>query len=193
MCENLGRMHGGTDERPNPLFLIALAALCTFVVVRTMFDVRRIDGDSMEPTLRRNQTIIVWKLAYGLRGRLFGDGYLLVWKEVKRNDIIVFEHPVTGEAVVKRCLGVAGDLTARDEKGFRLVDDEPAPKDAREIPPGYLFVAGDRSSTSIDSRHYGLVRVSSVYGRVLLFAVSALPADRPPPADRRVSTHVVVE
>ena len=36
------------------------------------------------------------------------------------------------------------------------------------IPPGFIFVMGDNRPQSKDSRHFGLVNVEAVRGRVML-------------------------
>src|SRR3546814_6129545 len=74
-----------------------------------------IPSDSMMPTLRNGDQLIVSKYPYGwsyasvsfhlapkVKGRLFGT-------LPKRGDIVVLEHPVTRIDYIKRVIGLPGD------------------------------------------------------------------------------------
>ena len=64
-----------------------------------------------------------------MKPTLLVGGYVLVWRwpfEVRRSDVVVFSHPVTGTEFVSRVVGLAGDrLQMRDE--VLHLDDEPIP------------------------------------------------------------------
>ena len=125
-----------------------------------------IPSESMEPTLRPGDHVLVEKLSYRL-------------DPPRRGDLVVFKAPDGGTLSVKRIVGVAGDRVAIED-GVLTVDgrrqDEPY-VDLRRmdsvyfgpvvVPRGEVFVLGDNRSDSTDSRDYGAVPRSSLIGRVL--------------------------
>ena len=126
---------------------IGLPHLVTFLLM--VMDILRVEGSSMLPSLSPGQVILVSKWPYGPRLPLTGR-YLLHWKRVRRGDIIAYRNPVSGRTVVKRCIAaLAADGT---------------------IPEGFVFAAGDGVETSLDSRHYGLIPITSIMGQVLNYS-----------------------
>jgi signal peptidase I len=69
-------------------------------------------------------------------------------------DIIVFESPVDGTLVIKRCAGIGGEQIMNGNTAIA-------------IPPQTVFALGDNSDRSKDSRHYGTVPVSAIKGKVI--------------------------
>ncbi len=72
---------------------------------------------SMNPTILEGDRILVNKHAYGVR---------IPWTLVRltegedpqRGDIVVFDSPLDGTSLVKRLIGVPGDLVALDARGL---------------------------------------------------------------------------
>lgn len=97
----------------------------------------------------------------------------------KHGDIIAFPHNASKNTVIKRVIGVEGDLISQKQKAIVVHDLELALKDTRSngdsltplkikvIPKGMVFVAGEHSD-SFDSRYdeFGLISVSDVKGQV---------------------------
>lgn len=122
-----------------------------------------VDSDSMAPTLRPGDHLLVEKLTTQ-------DGW-------KRGDLLAFEAR-DGVLMVKRLVGQPGDRIAiRD--GILVVNGHPLREsyvDRRDVdgvyfgplrvPPGHLFLLGDSRGDSIDSRRFGAVPVDAVLGRV---------------------------
>jgi signal peptidase I len=152
---------------------ILVGALILALVVKTfLFQAFYIPSGSMEPTLFKDDRVIVNKLSYR-------------WGDISRGDVIVFGRPeaATGDPemheFIKRVIGLPGDdLEARDGElyvnGFRL--DEPyLPEGATTdnlplttVPEGHLWVMGDNRNFSSDSRAFGPIREDSVVGRAFI-------------------------
>jgi signal peptidase I len=85
---------------------------------------------SMKPTILEGDRIVVNKLAYDLKVP-FTSWRLLRWAAPQRGDIVVLFSPNDGKRLVKRVIGVPGDLLAlRDDRLFindRAVSYEPLP------------------------------------------------------------------
>ena len=156
--------------------LAVVLLLFTFV-----FRICKVSGDSMNNTLKDNESLIVTNLFY----------------EPKPGDIVVFHQTgYLNEPVVKRVIAVAGEtvdidfstmkITVTDNEGVVRVLDEPyafydsAAKNRynshstdfsfpRTIPEGSIFVIGDNRYNSLDSRfkEVDFVDVRRVLGKVV--------------------------
>jgi signal peptidase I len=125
----------------------------------------RIPSDSMAPTLRAGDQVLVDKRAY------HGSA-------PRRGDLAVFRAPRTGEILLKRVVAVAGD-TVGIEDGVLVVDGR-RPREPYADPeaidsvyfgpvrvrPGTVFVLGDNRANSEDSRDFGAVPTGRLIGRV---------------------------
>ena len=138
------------------------------------FDVTRVYGHSMEPILSHGQIIISFRVSYGFL-LPFINRYLLMWKKPSKGDIIVLENPREKKTIVKRCIGVEGDVI--DIKGGQLfVGNKPVPgmvPGTATVPRDHVFVIGDNVDQSIDSRSFGFVPIDKVYGKVILIPGSS--------------------
>jgi signal peptidase I len=147
---------------------LASAAVYATLIVTFGFQVARVEGMSMAPTLQDQDRLIVNKLAYRL-----GDP--------KVGDIVMLYYPLKPEkSFVKRIIAEEGD-TVRivDGRVFRNdvpLDDSFVPPEykshddwgPRVIDEGYYFVMGDHRNNSSDSRHWGLVPKKYIIGKVQL-------------------------
>jgi len=144
--------------------IVALCALAVVGLRTEVVDPVRVDGVSMAPTLEEGQVIVVNK-----RDR-----------HPVRGDVVIVRSPKDGEPVMKRVVGVEGDVVAiRDALLFvndvevkePYVDHEMI--DALFYGPvtvgrGSVLVMGDNRANSIDSRSYGDVPLRDVTGTVVL-------------------------
>ncbi len=64
---------------------------------------------SMKPTILEGDRIFANKLAYGLRFP-FTDWWLVQWSDPARGDVVICFAPDTGDRLVKRIIGVPGDV-----------------------------------------------------------------------------------
>jgi signal peptidase I len=83
-----------------------------------VIDYNPVPTGSMNPTILEGDVVWVNKLAYGLRVPLTRI-HLAEWAEPQRGDIVVVLSPLDGTRLVKRVVGVPGDVLAMD--GMRLV------------------------------------------------------------------------
>lgn len=126
---------------PAPRWLAALVlGTALWVALRAVtLAARRIQGDSMLPTLRPGELILVVPAV-----------------RLQRGDVVVVRDPRRRDReTVKRVTALAGE-----------VGDLPG--GPATVLPGHLAVGGDNRAASTDSRAYGAVPRGLVVGRVLL-------------------------
>ena len=142
------------------------AAVYATLIVTFGFQVARVDGLSMAPTLEDHDRLIVNKLVYEL-----GDP--------RPGDIVMLYYPLNPEKMfVKRVIASEGDVV-RIVDGHVYVNDIPlhddyVPEQFRShddwgptvIQQGYYFVMGDHRNNSSDSRHWGQVPKKYIVGKV---------------------------
>jgi signal peptidase I len=146
--------------------LIISLAISAFIII-FLYQPVKVEGTSMMPSLQDQERIFVNKFVYRL-------------EPIERGDIVVFRYPRDpSKSYIKRVIGMAGDRI-RIDGGQVYVNDEaldedyvpPAYADARSypdmvVPPNSYFVLGDHRSMSNDSRDFGSVNQSFIYGKAV--------------------------
>ena len=148
---------------------LSMAAVYATLIVTFGFQVARVEGKSMEPTLKDQDRLIVNKAVY----RFFDDP--------RPGDIVMLYYPRDPDkSFVKRIVAQEGD-TVRIEDGQVYVNevllpDAYVPPEYRShenhgpevVQESYYFVLGDHRNNSSDSRHWGQVPEKYVIGKVQL-------------------------
>lgn len=153
---------------------VALVALAVVGLRALVIEPVRVASGSMTPTLGKGDVVVVNKLD----------------REPARGDLVTFRSPQDGERVVKRVVGIGGDVVAiRDailyvnevEVDEPYVDHESI--DALYYGPvtvanGWVLVLGDARADSIDSTTYGAVSAGEITGTVVsrLWPPGAIPS-----------------
>jgi signal peptidase I len=168
------------DERLKSLSpgLLEFAAqlVATFTVVYVLLGYviypAQVNGVSMSPTFASGDSVLIYLPSTPQHGDI---AILHITPQTTSH--------FTEEYMIKRIMGVAGDLITTDgttiyRNGEALLEPYVTsqsayrfpcfqPGNCSVIPEGYVFVLGDNRSQSVDSRSYGLVPITHVEGRVI--------------------------
>jgi len=89
-----------------PLLVLALVL---FSIRSSFADWNDVPSGSMRPTILEGDRIFVNKLAYDLKVP-FTTWHIAEWSNPRRGDIAVFYSPYDGQRLVKRVIGLPGDI-----------------------------------------------------------------------------------
>jgi signal peptidase I len=188
------RRHNSRRNAIEWIIVVAGALIVAIIIKTFLFQAFYIPSQSMEPTLKVGDRVLVNKLSYKLH-------------DVHRSDIVVFERPSTdpqtvegcdgnpvtitppksGEVVhdlIKRVIALGGD-TVESRSGRVFVNgqqlDEPYVAPGRPTPPfdtfsaqcirvpkGDIFVLGDNRTDSSASNRFGPIPESLIVGRAFV-------------------------
>ncbi len=146
--------------------LIISLAISAFIII-FLYQPVKVEGTSMMPSLEDQERIFVNKFVYRL-------------EPIERGDIVVFRYPRDpSKSYIKRVIGMAGDRIRIDGgqvyvNGQALDESYVPPEytDSRSypetvVPAHSYFVLGDHRSMSNDSRDFGSVNQSFIYGKAV--------------------------
>ena len=161
------RQHSISRTILQPLAIAVVLALAA----RTAFHIFAIPSESMMPTLRTGDVVLVTRY----------------WRELpKSGDVVVFRHPASDELLIKRVVAIPGDYVESYRGRVRIgghtlaeryVGDAGAsgPIDPQIVPEGRYFVMGDDRANSADSRVIGAIPHALIVGRARMVLWSITP------------------
>ena len=146
-----------------------ISVVLAIFVILFIYQPVKVEGTSMMPTLDDQERIFINKFTYRFR-----------IANIQRGDMVVFWFPgdIT-KSYIKRVIGLPGD-TVEIDHGTVLVNGRPLvedyiPEDYRDsqslplerIEADRYFVLGDHRSSSSDSRSWGTVPRTYIYGKAV--------------------------
>jgi signal peptidase I len=150
--------------------LVVLALIIALLIKTFLFQAFYIPSESMVPTLKVHDRVLVNKLSYKLH-------------PVHRDDIVVFKAPPGSDPgiddLVKRVIGLPGE-TVSGHGGHVYIDNKqlnepylPKGMFTSDFPPVRIaansyWVMGDNRINSKDSRVFGSITKSKIIGRVFV-------------------------
>jgi signal peptidase I len=146
--------------------LIVSAAASVFIIT-FLYQPVRVEGTSMLPRLEDQD-------------RLFINKFVYHFSSIERGDVVVFHYPLDPEkSYIKRVIAVPGDKLEIDRgtvwvNGKRQIEPY-VPAEYRDVrsyaelvvPADSYFMMGDHRSISSDSREFGPVTRSLIYGKAV--------------------------
>ncbi len=140
------------------LSIIIATLICVAFFILVPYRFIRVVSSSMEPTFYSGDLVIYSTLA-----------------ELSRGDIIVFYSDNKDKILVKRVIGISGDVIDITEDGIYvnselyLVGKVQSLQSCYTVPEGTVFVLGDNYEVSIDSRYWEdpYIKQDSILGVVL--------------------------
>ncbi|MEE9202428.1 MAG: signal peptidase I [Dehalococcoidia bacterium] len=130
-------------------------ALIIYAVIQVTVQTNEVYGSSMEPSLYQGQRLVVVKLVY-LR---LGERDL--FRSPERGDIVVLRSPGGDKLLIKRVIGLPGDVVEvkkglvyinGDALSEAYIQEPPVYTLSRHtVPSGSYFVLGDNRNHSMDS------------------------------------------
>jgi signal peptidase I len=146
---------------------LAVALGLAIVVMIFLYQPVKVEGTSMNPLLSDQERIFINKFVYR-------------FEPIERGDVVVFWYPLDrSKSFIKRVVGLPGE-TIEIRDGHLYIDgDELADQyvpagyidssnyGPRKIPLGEYFVMGDHRDSSNDSRVFGPVSRSFIYGKAV--------------------------
>jgi signal peptidase I len=164
---------------------IVTALILALIIRAYVVQAFKIPSGSMIPTLLIGDHILVNKFIYGTKIP-FSDKKILVFKNPRKGDIIVFKYPENPKRdFIKRVIATEGDVVEEKNKVV-YVNGKPLNEpyaqhtdknilfDRRDqfgpikVTEGKLFVMGDNRDQSYDSRYWGFVDKSYVRGKAFI-------------------------
>jgi signal peptidase I len=146
---------------------LLISAAASVLIITFLYQPVRVEGTSMLPRLEDHD-------------RLFINKFVYRFSAIERDDVVVFHYPRDPEkSYIKRVIAVPGDRIRIDRgqvylNGRRLREPYvPAMyEDTRSmpemvVPDDEYFVMGDHRSISSDSREFGPVDRSLIYGKAV--------------------------
>jgi len=146
---------------------LLVSAAASIFIIAFLYQPVRVEGTSMLPRLEDQD-------------RLFINKFVYHFTSIERGDVVVFHYPRDPEkSYIKRVIAVPGDRLEIDNgtvwvNGKRQIENY-VPREYRDsrtfpeivVPEDSYFMMGDHRSISSDSREFGPVARSLIYGKAV--------------------------
>jgi len=146
---------------------LLVATVASVLIITFLYQPVRVEGTSMLPRLEDRDRLFINKFVYHISA-------------IERGDVVVFRYPRDPEkSYIKRVIAVPGD-TLRVDHGRvyvngNLLHEPYVPLEYRDsrslaetvVPADSYFMMGDHRSISSDSRDFGPVDRSLIYGKAV--------------------------
>jgi len=146
---------------------LLVSAAASVLIITFLYQPVRVEGTSMLPQLEDRDRLFINKFVYRLSA-------------IERGDVVVFHYPRDLEkSYIKRVIALPGDRL-RIDHGQVWLNDRPqlenyVPEEYRDtrsmaeivVPEDSYFMMGDHRSISSDSREFGPVDRSLIYGKAV--------------------------
>ena len=144
-----------------------VSAIASVLIITFLYQPVRVEGTSMLPRLEDRDRLFINKFVYHLSA-------------IERGDVVVFHYPRDPEkSYIKRVIALPGDSLRIDHgqvwlNGGRVIEGY-VPEEYRDtrsvaetiVPEGTYYMMGDHRSISSDSREFGPVERSLIYGKAV--------------------------
>jgi signal peptidase I len=144
-----------------------VSAAASVLIITFLYQPVRVEGTSMLPRLEDSDRLFINKFVYHISA-------------IERGDVVVFHYPRDPEkSYIKRVIALPGDRIWIAQ-GEVWVNGKPlhesyVPEQYRDtrsmadmiVPPDSYFMMGDHRSISSDSREFGPVERSLIYGKAV--------------------------
>lgn len=147
-------------SKNSAIITLAISMILTMIIANKSFGLNKVEGDSMYPTYKNGQYIVIGKSDYKKSKPLV-------------NDVIAFK--VNNTSYIKRIIAIEGNIVDYKD-GYIAIDNIPTIKTEFignikypiRIEQDQYFVIGDNYNNSRDSRlvDIGLVNINSIAGKV---------------------------
>jgi signal peptidase I len=146
---------------------LAVALGLAIVIMIFLYQPVKVEGTRMNPLLSDQE-------------RIFNNKFIYRFEPIERGDVVVFWYPLDrSKSFIKRVVGLPGE-TVEIRAGNVYVNGRELPDQyvpssyldgsnypARRISQGEYFVMGDHRDSSNDSRVFGSVPRSYIYGKAV--------------------------
>ena len=144
---------------------VGVSTVVSVLIILFLYQPVRVEGTSMMPRLENHDRLFINKFVYHFEG-------------IDRGDVVVFHYPLDpAKSYIKRVIGLPGDrvqiIRGRVWLNGNPLREPYVPARYRDddsmastvVPPDCYFVMGDHRSISSDSRAFGPVERSLIYGK----------------------------
>ncbi len=146
---------------------LLISAVASVLIITFLYQPVRVEGTSMLPRLEDRDRLFINKFVYHLSA-------------IERGDVVVFRYPRDqAKSYIKRVIALPGDRLRVDHgqvwiNGKRILEPY-VPKEYQDtrsyaemvVPEGSYFMMGDHRSISSDSREFGPVERTLIYGKAV--------------------------